>query len=102
MQADKLRRENETLKRQLAAPKQLPEARQRLGTGLQARAKDVLQKRRERDEQKDEEKEEDDGKRKFNALAVKCDLCAERGDMACIYNCPCGAIDRIDPQVLLG
>jgi Fe-S-cluster-containing hydrogenase component 2 len=36
------------------------------------------------------------------ALAVKCDLCAGRGDMACIYNCPCGAIERIDPTVLLG
>ncbi|MCG3136152.1 MAG: hypothetical protein HMLKMBBP_03992 [Planctomycetes bacterium] len=36
------------------------------------------------------------------ALAVKCDLCAGRGDMACIYNCPCGAIERIDPEVLLG
>jgi CRP-like cAMP-binding protein/Fe-S-cluster-containing dehydrogenase component len=33
--------------------------------------------------------------------AVKCDLCAGRGDMACIYNCPCGAIERIDPSVLL-
>lgn len=36
------------------------------------------------------------------ALAVKCDLCAGRGDMACIYNCPCGAIERIDPAALLG
>lgn len=35
------------------------------------------------------------------ALAVKCDFCAGRGEMACIYNCPCGAIDRIDPRVLL-
>lgn len=35
------------------------------------------------------------------ALAVKCDLCAGRGDMACIYNCPCGAIERIDPTILL-
>ena len=36
------------------------------------------------------------------ARAVKCDLCAGRGDMACIYNCPCGAIERIDPTILLG
>ena len=36
------------------------------------------------------------------ARAVKCDLCAGRGDMACIYNCPCGAIERIDPSILLG
>jgi Fe-S-cluster-containing hydrogenase component 2 len=43
----------------------------------------------------------DEGK-KPKALAVKCDLCAGRGDMACIYNCPCGAIERIDPSVLLG
>jgi Fe-S-cluster-containing hydrogenase component 2 len=46
-----------------------------------------------------EKKEEAKGPK---ALAVKCDLCAGRGDMACIYNCPCGAIERIDPQILLG
>jgi Fe-S-cluster-containing hydrogenase component 2/CRP-like cAMP-binding protein len=45
------------------------------------------------------EKEEAKGPK---ALAVKCDLCSGRGDMACIYNCPCGAIERIDPSVLLG
>jgi Fe-S-cluster-containing hydrogenase component 2 len=36
------------------------------------------------------------------AMAVKCDLCAGRSDMACIASCPCGAIERIDPSVLLG
>src|SRR6185295_1257366 len=41
------------------------------------------------------------GKKKLR-MAVKCDLCAGRADMACIYNCPCGAIERIDPSVLLG
>jgi CRP-like cAMP-binding protein/Fe-S-cluster-containing dehydrogenase component len=41
-------------------------------------------------------------KRAPKALAVKCDFCAGRAEMACIYNCPCGAIDRIDPRVLLG
>jgi CRP-like cAMP-binding protein/Fe-S-cluster-containing dehydrogenase component len=46
-----------------------------------------------------EEKKEEKGPK---ALAVKCDLCAGRGDMACIYNCPCGAIERIDPSILLG
>jgi Fe-S-cluster-containing dehydrogenase component len=44
---------------------------------------------------------EEGGKKKLRQ-AVKCDLCAGRGDMACIYNCPCGAIERIDPSVLLG
>ena len=52
-----------------------------------------------------EEPAEDDadGKKKKapKALAVKCDFCADRAEMACIYNCPCGAIDRIDPRVLL-
>lgn len=43
----------------------------------------------------------DDGGKKRLRMAVKCDLCAGRGDMACIYNCPCGAIERIDPSVLL-
>ncbi len=40
------------------------------------------------------------GKKKLRT-AVKCDLCTGRADMACIYNCPCGAIDRIDPSILL-
>lgn len=44
---------------------------------------------------------EEGGKKKLR-LAVKCDLCAGRADMACIANCPCGAIERIDPSVLLG
>ena len=45
---------------------------------------------------------EEPGKTKSRKrLAVKCDLCAGRGDMACIYNCPCGAIERIDPDILL-
>jgi CRP-like cAMP-binding protein/Fe-S-cluster-containing hydrogenase component 2 len=43
----------------------------------------------------------EEGGRKKLRMAVKCDLCAGRGDMACIYNCPCGAIERIDPAVLL-
>jgi len=41
-------------------------------------------------------------KQKARTIAVKCDLCAGRADMACIYNCPCGAIERVDPAVLLG
>jgi CRP-like cAMP-binding protein len=40
------------------------------------------------------------GKKKLRQ-AVKCDLCSGRADMACIYNCPCGAIERIDPNILL-
>ena len=51
---------------------------------------------------KEEAKPADDGGKKRLRMAVKCDLCAGRGDMACIYNCPCGAIERIDPSVLLG
>lgn len=39
---------------------------------------------------------------KPKSFAVKCDLCAGRSDMACIANCPCGAIERIAPEVLLG
>ena len=42
------------------------------------------------------------GGKKRLRMAVKCDLCSGRADMACIYNCPCGAIERIDPSVLLG
>ncbi len=50
---------------------------------------------------KEPAKPADDGGKKRLRMAVKCDLCAGRGDMACIYNCPCGAIERIDPSVLL-
>ena len=32
--------------------------------------------------------------------AVKCDLCAGLPYEACVYNCPCGAIDRFDPRAL--
>src|SRR5207247_1200611 len=46
--------------------------------------------------------EEKEGEKKKLRMAVKCDLCAGRADMACICNCPCGAIERIDPTVLLG
>jgi len=42
------------------------------------------------------------GERKKLRLAVKCDLCAGRSDMACIASCPCGAIERVDPARLLG
>ena len=51
---------------------------------------------------KEEAKPAEDGGKKKLRMAVKCDLCAGRADMACICNCPCGAIERIDPSVLLG
>ena len=34
--------------------------------------------------------------------AIKCDLCAGLPYEACVYNCPCGAIDRFDPSALFG
>jgi Fe-S-cluster-containing hydrogenase component 2 len=51
--------------------------------------------------EKEDETAETGGKKRLR-MAVKCDLCSGRADMACIYNCPCGAIERIDPSVLLG
>ena len=48
-----------------------------------------------------EEETQETGVKKRLRMAVKCDLCSGRADMACIYNCPCGAIERIDPTVLL-
>jgi len=51
---------------------------------------------------KEEDEAEAKGGKKKLRQAVKCDLCSGRADMACIYNCPCGAIERIDPNVLLG
>jgi Fe-S-cluster-containing dehydrogenase component len=34
-----------------------------------------------------------------NAVAVKCDLCSERGEPACVAACPADAIMRVDPSV---
>jgi len=33
--------------------------------------------------------------------AVKCDLCADRACMACVYNCPTGALRRVSPEAFL-
>lgn len=34
--------------------------------------------------------------------AVKCDLCAGMPFEACVYNCPCSAIERVAPEALFG
>jgi CRP-like cAMP-binding protein/Fe-S-cluster-containing hydrogenase component 2 len=34
--------------------------------------------------------------------AIKCDLCAGLPFEACVYNCPCGAISRVDPADIVG
>lgn len=34
--------------------------------------------------------------------AIKCDLCAGLPFEACVYNCPCNAISRVDPSELVG
>src|SRR4030095_1317309 len=34
--------------------------------------------------------------------AIKCDLCAGLPFEACVYNCPCGAILRVEPESLFG
>ena len=38
--------------------------------------------------------------RKVKAKAIKCDLCAGLPFEACVYNCPCGAINRVNPEAL--
>lgn len=38
---------------------------------------------------------------KVEKKAIKCDLCAGLPFEACVYNCPCGAIGRIDPNDLV-
>ncbi len=40
-------------------------------------------------------------KKKVKAKAIKCDLCAGLPFEACVYNCPCSAISRINPEALL-
>jgi Fe-S-cluster-containing hydrogenase component 2 len=37
---------------------------------------------------------------KAKRLAVKCDLCMGHGFTACVYNCPTGAIERVNPERL--
>ena len=41
------------------------------------------------------------GRKVKGVKAIKCDLCAGLPFEACVYNCPCGAISRINPQALL-
>lgn len=38
--------------------------------------------------------------KKAKRLAVKCDLCMGHGFTACVYNCPTGAIERVNPEKL--
>ena len=38
---------------------------------------------------------------KVEKKAIKCDLCAGLPFEACVYNCPCGAIGRVDPNLLV-
>jgi Fe-S-cluster-containing hydrogenase component 2 len=37
---------------------------------------------------------------KVPGKAIKCDLCAGMPFEACVYNCPCGAILRVEPEAL--
>jgi Fe-S-cluster-containing hydrogenase component 2 len=38
---------------------------------------------------------------KVQKIAVKCDLCADHGDYACVTGCPVGAAFRVDPRGVL-
>lgn len=38
---------------------------------------------------------------KVQKIAVKCDLCADHADYACVTGCPVGAAFRVDPRVVL-
>ncbi|HMJ13112.1 MAG TPA: 4Fe-4S binding protein, partial [Polyangiaceae bacterium] len=38
---------------------------------------------------------------KLKKLAVKCDLCADYADYACVTGCPVGAAFRVDPRAVL-
>ncbi|MEJ7734660.1 MAG: 4Fe-4S dicluster domain-containing protein, partial [Polyangiaceae bacterium] len=42
------------------------------------------------------------GDSKVQRKAVKCDLCAEYQDYACVTACPVGAAFRVDPRSVLG
>lgn len=41
-------------------------------------------------------------KAKAEKKAIKCDLCAGLPFEACVYNCPCSAISRVDPAEIVG
>jgi Fe-S-cluster-containing hydrogenase component 2 len=34
----------------------------------------------------------------ISGKAIKCDLCAGMPFEACVYNCPCSAIERVSPE----
>jgi Fe-S-cluster-containing hydrogenase component 2 len=60
---------------------------------------------RGRPEAIESQKEEADvapAKAKVEKKAIKCDLCAGLPFEACVYNCPCSAISRVDPAQIVG
>ena len=64
----------------------------------------VLGKLFKANKQEDETADSGDAKKKKGsankAKAIKCDLCAGLPFEACVYNCPCAAIERRSPQEL--
>lgn len=48
------------------------------------------------------ETEADAKPKKPEKKAIKCDLCAGLPFEACVYNCPCDAISRVDPADIVG
>ncbi len=49
-----------------------------------------------------EEAEKPKKPKKPDKKAIKCDLCAGLPFEACVYNCPCSAISRVDPADIVG
>ena len=44
---------------------------------------------------------QDEGKKKPKQIVVKCDMCADYSHMACVYNCPTGAMHVMTPEDLI-
>lgn len=46
-------------------------------------------------------KEAEPGEKKGKQIVVKCDMCGDYSQMACVYNCPTGAMQVLTPEDLI-
>jgi len=64
-------------------------------------ASDRLDEWREESRQRGATAEQIERGVKATSKATKCDLCVGYGFTSCVYNCPTGALDRVNPELFL-
>jgi len=60
--------------------------------GPKSRARKILRRRK---------REGGDAEKKYRQIVVKCDMCGDYQQMACVYNCPTGAMRVLKPEDLI-